>query len=226
MVTGRPESYTGARFIATFKRRLPIPAELTAELALWSRRICESGLAPRCPEGFAGNISVRRGTGFIISAAGAELCNMQNEDFIQVLDVEIEERCIVVAGRSKPSSESFLHNAVYKCRPEINAIIHGHDELVLKYHSDLHLPVTAKEQPHGTLELMNEVINVINSHEYIVLKNHGFLALGETLDRAGHLALREHEAAVSAYQASVRGGDVEVEHLGDRVRIGGKAVAG
>ncbi len=195
-MTGRPESYTGARFIATFKRRPPIPAGLTGELALWSRRICESGLAPRCPEGFAGNISVRRGTGFIISAAGAELCNMQNEDFIQVLDVEIEERCIVVAGRSKPSSESFLHNAVYKCRPEINAVLHGHDDLVLQYHRDLQLPVTASERPPGTLELMKEVINVSNSHDYIVVRNHGFLALGETLDLAGHLALRKHEAAV------------------------------
>ncbi len=194
-MTGRLKSYTGARFITTFKRRPAIPAELTRELAQWSRRICESGLAPRCPEGFAGNISVRRETGFIISAAGADLCNMQNEDFIQVMDVEIEERCIVVAGRSKPSSEAFLHNAAYKCRPEINAIIHGHDDLVLKYHRDLHLPVTAREQPHGTLELMNEVIEAFNSHDYIVLKNHGFLALGETLGMAGHLALRMHEAA-------------------------------
>ncbi len=195
MVTSRPDRYTGARFIATFKHRPAIPAELTNELSLWSRRICESGLAPRCPGGFAGNISVRHGTGFIISAAGAELCNMQNEDFIQVLDVEIEERCIVVAGRSKPSSESFLHNAVYKCRPEINAVIHGHDDLVLENLKDLHLPVTANERPHGTLELMNEVLNVINGHEYIVMKNHGFLALGERLDLAGHLALRKHEAA-------------------------------
>ncbi|MEE9465371.1 MAG: class II aldolase/adducin family protein [Candidatus Neomarinimicrobiota bacterium] len=187
--------FAGARFIATFKRRRKIPTQLTQELSLWCRRIWQSGLAPASPSGFAGNISVRYSTGFIISVTGAEFSAMQNEDFTQVLATDIEERMITVAGRSKPSSESFLHDMVYRCRPEINAVIHGHDDLVLQHHTDMQLPVTAREHPSGTLELTAEAIKVLNHNDYILLRNHGFLALGETQDMAGNLALRKHEVA-------------------------------
>jgi L-fuculose-phosphate aldolase len=191
------EPYSGTRFTTIFRARTPVPATLTRELSWWCGHLAESDLTPAMPGGFAGNLSIRYKAGFIITSAGADLGHIREEDFTQVLNANPDRRQVTAIGLRIPSSESFIHYAIYKNRREIQAVIHGHDELVLEHSRELDLPITAMERPYGTLELMQEVLKVLGNHSYIILRNHGFLALGATLDEAGQEALRQQAAALN-----------------------------
>ncbi|MFB0515391.1 MAG: class II aldolase/adducin family protein [Candidatus Neomarinimicrobiota bacterium] len=198
------EIYSGPKFQTIFKARQRVTDERLPELSAWCRRFSEYGLAPAAGQAHAGNMSIRSGQGFIITAAGADLGNMQADDYGQVLEMDVERRRVIAIGLKEPSSETIMHSSIYERRPEINAVFHGHDPLVLQYGSDLNLPISAREQPYGTLELVGEVQKVLGRHYYIVLRGHGFLALGETMDRAGNEALRYHDAALALFRSAAQ----------------------
>ena len=61
------------------------------------------------------------------------------------------------------------------------------------------LPVTKKEQAYGSIELIEEVEKILQNQFYLVLKNRGFLSLGETMERAGNLALQIHQKACNQF---------------------------
>ncbi|UCD37156.1 MAG: class II aldolase/adducin family protein [Fidelibacterota bacterium] len=198
-----PEAYTGPKFKTMFKNRDPVRDRRLAELAAWGRQFAEHGLTPGAGLAQAGNLSIRTEPGFIITAAGADLASLSDNDYIQVLEVNTRKRIIFAQGPREPSSESFLHAAVYQQRPEINAVLHGHDDLILRYYIELELPATAMAQPYGSLELMREIQKVLGDQTFIVIREHGFLALGETLDQAGEEALRHHDAALSLSRSAL-----------------------
>lgn len=75
--------------------------------------------------------------------------------------------------------------------------MHVHNSLVLKYKKKLNFPITKKEEPYGSIELMREVIKVLNQENYILMKNHGFLSLGKTIEEAGKKALSSHDQALA-----------------------------
>ncbi len=85
-----------------------------------------------------------------------------------------------------PSSESMLHHEIYKMRPDVNAIFHGHSGLLLKRGN---LPTTKEEKAYGSIELVKEVSKILNKGNLLLMKNHGFLSLGKSMEEAGKLAL-------------------------------------
>jgi len=85
-----------------------------------------------------------------------------------------------------------MHNEIYQRRNDINAVFHGHSEDFLKDGDKLNLPITEKEQPGGTLELMREVTKVLNNNNFILIKNHGFISLGDSMGTAGNLAIKRY----------------------------------
>ena len=190
------EAYTGPRFTTHFlARKIPKHSGII-ELSEWSKTFAVLGLVPEVPDGFAGNLSFRTKDGFIITAAGANLENLRENDIVEVTDVDDDKRETIAIGKKEPSSESFLHHAIYQKRSDVHAIFHIHDEEVLNYQDKLHLPVTENEQPYGTLKLVKEVLKVFKHHNYIIIKNHGILSLGNTMERAGQEALRLHNQAI------------------------------
>ncbi len=196
------EIYSGIKFKVTFdKNRKPV-SKKSELLKAWSRKFSELGLAPRYENGCGGNLSFRTSGGFIITAAGSDLGKLDDSDLVEVLAADISTRQVFVIGVKEPSSESILHHEIYQRRHDINAVFHGHDDLVLRYNSQLKLPVTEKEHPYGTIALVWAVTRLLKD-DYILLKNHGFLALGKDMDEAGKLSLKKHYDALKVSEFSV-----------------------
>ena len=180
---------TGVRFETVFVSNNPPDEDRVNELIYWSRRFDELGLAPKS----AGNLSFRTKNGFIITATGVALKAAERENLVEVLKVEMEKEQIVVYVRGKevPSKESVLHSEIYGLRPEINAVFHIHDLLVVELADELKILCTEGEQPRGSYELVTEVNRLLRltpDANYIVLRNHGIISMGETLEEAGKLA--------------------------------------
>ncbi len=98
---------------------------------------------------------------------------------------------VYVKGKVVPSKESVIHSGIYESRPEMNAVFHIHDQLVVGLADELKLPCTEGEQPRGSYELAKEVQRMLSLRKdarYLVLRNHGVVAVGETMAAAGRLA--------------------------------------
>lgn len=144
-----------------------------------------------------GNISVR------ISSHQALAITPSNLDYLQmdasdvcVLDLDLK----ALAGERKPSVESAMHAAIYKTRPDVNAIVHTHQV----YPSALALlgksiPALFDEQvrflgrsvnlipykPSGSNQLMKTVVKHVRDHNSAYLMaNHGALLFGDDMVRA------------------------------------------
>ena len=178
----------GMKFETVFLSQNPTDDKKTNQLIYWCRRFDQSGLAPET----AGNLSFRTPNGFIITATGFALRAAEKDNLIEVLKVEKEDGLILVQvkGRGIPSKESVLHAWVYDLRPEIKAIFHVHDNLVLESADELKLLHTEVEQLGGSYELAKEVYKLLSKTKdikYAVLKNHGVISFGETIEEAGRM---------------------------------------
>ncbi|MSP43341.1 MAG: class II aldolase/adducin family protein, partial [Alphaproteobacteria bacterium] len=77
-----------------------------------------SGLSP----GKSGNVSARAGEDHIlITPTGVPYADLNPQDIV-ALDMEGR----AAAGSLLPSSEWHFHVAIYRARPEINAVVHSH----------------------------------------------------------------------------------------------------
>lgn len=149
--------------------------------------------------GTGGNLSVRipGENAFAITPSNYDYLKMTAED-ICVLDMNLTP----LTGSRKPSIESGMHAAVYKVRPDVNAIIHTHQV----YPSTLAIinepiPALFDEQvqllgrsveiipyaPSGSVELADKVSSRINEYgNAYIMANHGALLFGCDLERAVH----------------------------------------
>jgi L-fuculose-phosphate aldolase len=160
------------------------------ELKEWSERFQKNGLTPEVEGNYTGNLSFRSKEGFVITASGLkDKENLTADCFVYVKGYDKKANTFHVEGKKKPSSESIMHHLIYKACEEINAVFHGHNNLIVANAENLHLPVTEKEHESGTIELAEEVLKVVGDGRLVVLKNHGFVALGKTMREAGELAL-------------------------------------
>ena len=189
------ESYKGTKFETVFEGKT-VSHVSSNELLEWCSKFSKSGLAPKSGLSCAGNLSFRTFDGFVITAAGADLNDISEDDLVEVIGVDISARKVFAKGFKEPSSESFLHHEIYQRRYDVNAVFHGHDELIFKNNDKLSLPVTKEEQPYGSIALMFEVVKVLENLNYILIRNHGFLSFGNTMEEAGKQALKKHYDAL------------------------------
>jgi len=195
------EEYSGTKFNTIFSSRNPPKDKKLKELGCWCRKFAEKGLAPYTGGSYTGNMSIRSGEGIIITAARANLADIAPDDFSMIVAADFEKNRLIVRGQKEPSSESLLHIIIYRQRPEINAVFHGHDDLVLKHTLRLGFSVTQKEQPYGTLLLAEGVLEALQKQSYAVMHNHGFVAVGRTMAEAGEIALSCHDLAAAIRDA-------------------------
>ena len=159
------------------------------ELKYWCKKFHSLKLAPPYKGGSYGNLSFRIKKGsnqFIITGTkiGLKDCLADN-CFVRVSKVDLKKGIVYSHGIKNPSSESMLHFSMYKARPEINAIFHGHSKEILRNARKLCLPVTMKKEPYGTLKLVKSVLDSLGDNNLIIMKGHGFLSLGKTMQKAG-----------------------------------------
>lgn len=190
-----PEQHTGTKFHTEFLlseaslRPGSVADLLRAELVHWCRVFDRLGLSPDYGKGSCGNLSYRVEDGFVITPTGAYFSSLDEEDLVKVVACDLAGRRVMVIGKREPSSEAMLHYEVYRRRPEVMAVFHGHDEGVVSHARELRIAETVREQPYGSIELMQEVAGILGDQRCLVLKNHGFLSLGGSMKEAGELAL-------------------------------------
>lgn len=187
------ETYQGIKFhyrptktTFSFDHRLAL-------LNHWAYLLSQLGLAPVHACGAYGNHSYRTGsTSFIITKSAMTPAEaLQPADFCHVVGFEEQSTTFITEGSAPPSSECFLHNALYRALPQINAILHGHCSLLNIHAGDLNIPVTKRFYDYGTQELADSALALITPEtSFFILKDHGFVALGEDIDSAGKVTLQ------------------------------------
>lgn len=194
-----PEGYEGVRFMTTsIGIKAPTGARIE-ELKSWCEVFHKHNLAPPYPGGSYGNLSfrVRPGAnGFVITTSKTGLNVLTDDCFAEVFNVDLRGGVVYACGVREPSSESMVHYVIYRERPDVGAVFHGHSPEILASANALGMPETEREMPYGTLDLVKEVLKVLNKENFLVMKNHGFLSLGKTMQEVGELAMQMHCQAV------------------------------
>mgnify|MGYP001180513427 CR=1 FL=1 len=126
----------------------------------------------------------------------------------------------VLSGDWKPSSETKMHLAVYKTRPDVQAIVHAHPQKATAF-AVAGLPLDKPTLPEAVLTLRKiafseygtpstnqvpeAVVRVIGDAGAVLLANHGALTVGK-----GVMETLEHFAAITLY-ARLLGGERELD---------------
>lgn len=147
----------------------------------------------------SGNISVRiPGTGYVwITPSGLHKADVGVEDLVKIdLDGNIVE------GSRRPSMEWRFHVAIYRARPNVNAVIHSHNPYVMaldimNIELDIGLLVESKyfvkgvayipEAEPGSEELARFVAEAVSGNvdvNALVLKRHGVVSMGRDIAEA------------------------------------------
>jgi len=178
-------------------------------LADWCERFDEQGLTPVEGGASAGNLSFRTTAGFVITPTRSRLkAGLSADHFLEVVRVELlgahDFRVHFLGGGQPPreggripSSDTLMHHLIYCARPDVQAVFHGHDAMVLARQELLGVPVTGRATQFGTVEDARETVRCLADEDYMIRREHGFLSVGRTMRHAGELALRIHHRALA-----------------------------
>lgn len=183
------------------------PHPQLAELARWCQVFDDRGLTPVEGGASAGNLSFRTTRGFVITPTRSRLkAGLRDDHFLEVARVEVtgerDFRVHYIGGRQTPdegglipSSDALMHHLIYATRPDVGAVFHGHDPLVLAHQARLGVPVTGRPLMFGTIEDAHETVRYLDQEDYIIRREHGFVSVGRTMAHAGRLAVEIHRRA-------------------------------
>ncbi len=137
-----------------------------------------------------GNISVRLAENQILITP----TNVNKGDVTVDSILKIDMQGGVISGSMKPSSETKMHLAVYKARPDVTAIVHAHPPAAtgfaachIRLDADIILPEVvfglgkvgfAEYGTPTTQEIPNAVEKEIPDCDAMLLSNHGALTVG------------------------------------------------
>lgn len=156
--------------------------------------------------GSSGNVSVREGDGFWITPSGVQPKDLSPEAMVFV---HLEDG----PKEGKPSTEWRFHQAVFKGRKDLNALVHTHSvnagAVSILGHSipAIHYMVAVcggAEVPcvpyatYGTEQLSDHVVEGMKDRDAILMQHHGMLAGAKSLSRAIWIA-REIEWLAECY---------------------------
>lgn len=169
----------------------------TEALIAAAKSLHARGLTPSYGPGDHGNLSCRTPDGCLITGRETPKDALRSEDLAHVVGREqLADRArLVYDGCRRPSTDALMHLEIYARRPDIGAIIHGHDGRALANAERLGLPITRTSARTNSLELIEETAALCARHDYVILRDHGFLALGATLDAADQLLQRWYQRA-------------------------------
>lgn len=187
---------------------------VTAATALTDcmRRAVAQGLS----HGSSGNASIRCPQGMWITPSGLEPEAMHATD-----TVTVDLHGKVLAGALRPSSEWPLHAAIYRARPDVDAILHCHSRHATALACcgrdipAFHYMVAAaggdsiRCAPYalfGSEKLAVHALQALSGRRACLLANHGQLTLGSNLGQAFALAVEVEELAAQ-YLAALTAGE-------------------
>lgn len=154
-----------------------------------------------------GNVSVKFGDGLLTTPSGVNKGFLEEE---HLLLVDWNGR--VVEGEGQPTSELAMHLAVYRLRPEVEAVIHAHPPMATAFSiagislEDFVLPEvvmtlgvipTAAYATPTTEEVPAAICDLIRNHDALILERHGALTVGQDLMEAyNKMEKLEHSALI------------------------------
>ena len=170
--------------------------EARKELVQWGKELYNQGLV----KGSGGNLSIRLSDGTVLLTPTGFFLGHMTEECISKCDMDGN----LLEG-NKPTKEVPLHMAVYKTRPNVNAVCHTHSVNAVVYASS-HDPgefmpictpsVAAKvgrieikgyARP-GSEELGQFVEEGLKKSNAVLLANHGVVAVGKNMEMAVSMA--------------------------------------
>lgn len=181
--------------------------ELKKEIIKYGQKLGQKNMTP----GTSGNISVKTNNNVLISGSGTCLADL-TEDEIVLMDLDSNS----LDGK-KPSSEKNLHNAIYKLRPDINAIIHCHSPYTSAFavcHIPLSKPIISENVFYfgeipvadyalpGSEKLVENTAKFFQKHDAVLLANHGIIIGGKNLKET-YYKMETAEAYAQIYLNSI-----------------------
>ena len=167
--------------------------------------------------GTSGNVSVRSGSGMLITPSGVAYDQLVPADIVEMIDAS---NWSAPLGR-KPSSEWRFHLDLYSARPEVEAIVHAHPihATGLAVHGRsieaFHYMVAiaggrdvrcARYATFGTQALSDNVVEAMTDRLACLIEHHGLIACGRNLDHA-LLVAGEVETLAAQYLAASQLGE-------------------
>ena len=182
------------------------------EVVLAAREMASLGLVT----GSSGNVSMRLRRDddtrelLAVTPSGKPYATLKDEDIV-ITDFDVES----VEGELTPSTETLLHVAVYRARPDVQAVIHTHsvfssvaavagldippiiDEMMISIGG----PVKVSQYAFpGTHELADNVCAALDERNGALIRNHGAVGVGRDLREALDVcALLERVAQIFIY---------------------------
>ena len=142
-----------------------------------------------------GNLSARLADNrFLVTPSHVPYDKRQVDDVVL-----LDESGNVLKGTRRPTSETKMHLAVYKARPDVNGIVHAHPLYCtmlavmgepLKPILDEMLPYlggiieVTQFAPSGSAEIAAECVKSLGNRAAVLLANHGNLCVGKNMSRA------------------------------------------
>lgn len=172
-------------------------------MAAAAHHLAQAGLN----RGTSGNISVRGGSGLLVTPSSMPVNAMSAESMV-MLDLNGK-----TTSQLKPTSEWRLHRDILTARPEINAVVHTHSTFATTLAcQQLDIPpfhymiaVTGGDSircaPYalfGSQALSDAALLALAGRKACLLAHHGMIALGRDLDDALAVAI-EVEALCEQY---------------------------
>jgi L-fuculose-phosphate aldolase len=198
--------------------------KLREELATCSGDLHTLGFAP----GTSGNVSVRLDGGRVLATpTGCSKRVVGPEDLV-VVDMEGHQ----LAGTRHVTSEIDMHLAIYKARPDVEAVVHAHPVFATGFASSglaLDQPLcsevvmtlgTIPLAPYattGTCEVRQTLAPFLQHHDAVLLANHGVVTYGDSvMDALMKMETVEHFAQICLVVRQLGGGaTLEGKHLTD-----------
>ncbi|MEH6634617.1 MAG: class II aldolase/adducin family protein [Halioglobus sp.] len=187
-------------------------ASSRADLVAGYRQLIDAGLGT----GSSGNLSLRDSDGMLITPTGVTSARLQVQDVVAMsLDGQ------VAAGQLRPSSEWHMHAAIYRARPDVNAVVHCHSRyatILACAHRPIPaihymIAITAVDEipvaPYATFgsdALAQATTATLGQGRACLLANHGQIAAGEDLSQALSVAQEVEELAVIYWGSLALGG--------------------
>jgi len=181
--------------------------------------ICQNMQSSELVLGSSGNASYRiESTDQVaITPSSVDYSCMSAED-VMIIDMDGN----IVEGDRNPSIEHPLHLAIYRARPDVNAVVHTHsiyasalavlqeplppiiDEFVIRLGGQVEV---AEYGMPGSEKLAQNVVKALGPRYAVFLANHGALCCGLSLDIALHNALLlERVAHIYLLSSAATGG--------------------
>jgi ribulose-5-phosphate 4-epimerase/fuculose-1-phosphate aldolase len=204
-----------------------VPGDLRDQLAYVGYDVVQAGLV--CGSG--GNLSARipDEDAIWVTASGSWLDRLSRNSFAPV---RIDDGALAVIGnlpppRLEPTSELALHLALYRARPDVNAVVHLHPQTALLLDAlGEHIRIVTTDHAFylrrvstvpfrlpGTTELASlTAAMAADGTDCLVLSQHGCVVMGDSVELAHKRARNLEEAASLTYRALAAG---RLENLRD-----------